>query len=131
MSFPSFFLVCLTFLLFSGCLASDDKPKLLTHNVRNLVESNVIDSTGRTAVFTLTSGETKVVNDGQYALSSANGRIWHDLNGNANDDELDKKETALSGVPVHLYNENGTKVETILTRHDGRWTFKVDPGDVS
>ncbi|KAL6079301.1 Alpha-amylase [Balamuthia mandrillaris] len=92
------------------------------------IRSDVVDTIGgRTSVFSLLAGETKTMNDGQYALSSANGVVWHDLDG---DGLLNEKMPALAlpEVEVRLFWENGTLAATTLTNHDGKYSFKVDPG---
>lgn len=104
---------------------------LLSHEgVRALdsVETHVIDpNRGRTAVFALYAGDTVVKNDGQYALCSANGVVWHDLDGDGMINE-DQNVHGLGGITVHLYWANGSIAESTTTKKDGSYTFKVEPG---
>jgi hypothetical protein len=99
------------------------RPSLL-----GVVESDVDAATGRTSVFTLLGGETVVKNDGQYALCSANGLVWHDLNADGLLDE-DKLHYSLANVPVYLYWHNGSLAKASTTAKDGTYSFKVEPGE--
>jgi hypothetical protein len=96
--------------------------------VRASIETHVIDpNRGRTAVFALYAGDTVVKNDGQYALCSANGVVWHDLDGDGMINE-DHNVHGLGGITVHLYWANGSIAESTTTKKDGSYTFKVEPG---
>lgn len=93
------------------------------------VVTDVIDpNRGRTATFSLFAGDTVIKNDGQYALCSANGVVWHDVDGDGMLSNEEKSQHGLSGITVQLYWLNGTLAETTTTKQDGAYTFKVEPG---
>jgi uncharacterized surface anchored protein len=95
---------------------------------QNGVVTDVVDATrGRTAIFALYAGDTVVKNDGQYALCSANGVVWHDSEGDGMINE-DLSTHGLGGITVQLHWVNGTVADVTTTKKDGSYTFKVEPG---
>jgi hypothetical protein len=110
------FCICALVLLLNGARA------------QNGVVTDVVDANrGRTAIFALYAGDTVVKNDGQYALCSANGVVWHDLEGDGMINE-DLNSHGLGGITVQLYWVNGTVADVTTTKKDGSYTFKVEPG---
>jgi len=110
------FCICALVLLLNGARA------------QNGVVTDVVDANrGRTAIFALYAGDTVVKNDGQYALCSANGVVWHDLEGDGMINE-DLNSHGLGGINVQLYWVNGTVADVTTTKKDGSYTFKVEPG---
>jgi len=92
------------------------------------VFTDVVDSElGLTEIFTLYSGDSIVKNDGQYALCSLSGVVWHDHDGNGII-EGDLNTFGLAGVPVHLFWSNGTLASSTETKKGGGYSFKVEPG---
>ncbi|MEF3273850.1 MAG: carboxypeptidase regulatory-like domain-containing protein, partial [Chloroflexus sp.] len=91
-------------------------------------DSDADPDTGRTAIFTLVSGQNDLNRDaGMYQPASVGNRVWHDRNANG---IAESGEEGVSGVIVRLYRENGTLVETVVTDSNGSFLFTgLAPGN--
>ena len=79
------------------------------------------DSTGRSAVVTLASGEHNTrIDAGVYALASIGDRVWEDANG---DGRQDTGEAGIAGVTVQLRDAAGSVVASTTTDAEGRYAF--------
>jgi len=86
------------------------------------------DSTGAASV-TVTSGDDVLcLGVGVTSLPSIGPNIvFEDMNGNGLQDE---GEEGLPGVPVTLYNSDGTEIDVAITNTDGEYSFtSLQPGD--
>ena len=78
-------------------------------------------ATGRTANYTLTSGETETSADAAMNQAGSIGDfVWDDLNA---DGIQDAGETGLNNVTVELLNAGGAVLQTITTNAAGAYTF--------
>ena len=91
------------------------------------VDSDADPATGRTAVFTHTSGAAHPnIDVGFYTPITIGDKAWNDLNANGIQDVL---EPGLGGVDVELFTEAGASVQTATTIFDGSYSFSsVAPG---
>jgi protocatechuate 3,4-dioxygenase beta subunit len=100
-----------------------------TQGATGAIDSAVNATSGITAPFTLTAGQTDTaLNAGLVAQPAAiTGEIWFDAN---RDGLLDNGETGASGVSVGLWNANGTSMITaVATQANGTYTFaNLAPG---
>gem|GEM_PF-6239816 len=88
-------------------------------------DSDPDPETGRTAV-SLASGETEVRDAGLIADATISGVAWIDENF---DGIRDPEENFLSGVTVHLLDDDGNVVDTLTTSPNGEYLFtNVYPG---
>ncbi len=84
------------------------------------LDSDADPSTGRTAVFTLLSGEAiDHVDAGVIAGGSIGDRVFFDANGNG----IDDGEPGVPGATIELLNGSGTVVGTTTTDANGNYTF--------
>ena len=78
-------------------------------------------NTGRMSVVNLQYGESNLTRDGGiYRLASIGGRVWNDAD---LDGIQDPGEVGRSGVTLHLLDENGDTLSTMLTDADGSYVF--------
>ena len=87
------------------------------------VTTNKADSTGYTAIFTLSPGETDLDWDaGMYQLGKIGNFTWNDSNANG---IQDPGELGLAGVGVELFYSNGTSTGlTDTTDSNGAYLFE-------
>ncbi len=92
------------------------------------IDSDVVPATGRTAVVTLTSGETDVTVDaGLFAPPMIGDFVWDDLDG---DGIQDAGEPGLAGVTVNLLDGLGSPVASTMTDAFGGYGFSaLTPAD--
>ncbi|WP_458098530.1 SdrD B-like domain-containing protein [Roseomonas sp. WA12] len=90
-------------------------------------DSDVNPATGRTGVFTVTSGQTSPnISAGLYTPASVSGTLFTDSNG---DGLRGTGETGPAGVTVQLINAAGTVAATTSTGTGGAYSFAgVAPG---
>lgn len=86
-----------------------------------------VDSSGK-ARFTITSGEVKDVAAGITVMASVGpNTVFEDSNGNGLQDE---DEPGVSGVVIHLVDENGDRVSTTTSDANGEYQFQdIPPGN--
>jgi protocatechuate 3,4-dioxygenase beta subunit len=88
-------------------------------------DSDASPTTGRTAVFALTSGQSDLTRDvGLYQPATIGNFVWNDLNANG---VQDAGETGLAGVTVELYSGT-TLVATTTTDASGAYSFSTPAG---
>ncbi|MCB9252632.1 MAG: T9SS type A sorting domain-containing protein [Flavobacteriales bacterium] len=117
------------------------KPSGLDFTTQNVGSQYNIDSdpdvsTGKTANFTLTSGQRNMTIDaGMYSTSSAGSVgalgdfVWNDVN---QDGVQDAGEPGIAGVGVVLYNNSGTAIDSTATDENGFYLFpNLSPGNYS
>jgi LPXTG-site transpeptidase (sortase) family protein len=84
-----------------------------------------ISTTANSVTAAVVAGGTAIVDFGDYrlpgtVLSSINGTIFNDVNGNG---QIDTGESPLAGVTVDLLDSNGSVVATRSTAADGSYAF--------
>ena len=96
-------------------------------NVRTSgTDSDVDPATGRTATFTLASGERLTTADGGYWVTTPPGtgkigdRVWHDANQNG---IQDAGELNVAGISVTLYDGAGIAIKKATTDQNGNYIF--------
>lgn len=96
--------------------------------VDDAVDSDADTTTGQTAVFTITSGESNTTIDaGLYQPGSVSDFVWEDANQNG---IQDAGEAGLAGVTVNLYDSADNLIATTTTDASGFYSFTgLDPGD--
>ncbi|MCK6373166.1 MAG: carboxypeptidase regulatory-like domain-containing protein, partial [Zoogloea sp.] len=97
----------------------------------DLTDSDVDQTTGKTATVTVASGENNTTVDaGLVAPTASYGdKVWLDKNANG---VQDAGEAGLSGVTVKLLNSAGSVVSTTTTDASGNYLFtNLTPGDYS
>ncbi|MCC6706819.1 MAG: carboxypeptidase regulatory-like domain-containing protein, partial [Gammaproteobacteria bacterium] len=95
----------------------------------NDLKDSDIDTTGTTAVVTLTAGENDLsVDAGLYRKASVGDKVWEDTNHNWIQDTA--TDPGIGGVKVNLMNATGTTVlATTYTNASGNYLFaNLDPG---
>ena len=98
-----------------------------TQNAGNDAIDSDADSTGVTAVTTLTAGEVDYSWDcGMYMKGKIGDFVWNDLNGNGCQDA---GEPGIPNVIVKLYHWGGGFIEQTMTDANGKYEFEVPPGD--
>jgi len=96
--------------------------------LNDAVDSDANPLNGRTATFTLASGQTDTTLDaGMYETASIGDFVWEDLDG---DGIQDAGEPSIQGVTVNLYCCLGLFVDTTTTDANGFYSFTgLTPGD--
>ena len=91
------------------------------------IDSNADPATGRTAAFSVTSGETNTsIDAGFIANGKVGDTIWDDLD---RDGQQDAGEPGIANVPVVLLDLGGAPVgQGVLTDASGYYNFCVAPG---
>ncbi|MGQ9527835.1 MAG: SdrD B-like domain-containing protein, partial [Chloroflexus sp.] len=91
-------------------------------------DSDASPSTGRTATFTLVSGQVDERWDaGAYQLAGVGDLVWFDRNGNG---VQDASENGIANVTVTLYRADGSTVGSTTTAADGSYSFtNLPPGE--
>ncbi|MEZ5536233.1 MAG: SdrD B-like domain-containing protein [Thiolinea sp.] len=91
------------------------------------VDSDVDPQSGRTDVFTLTSGDTVTSVDAGILPGALGDHVFLDKNENG---LQDGGEPGIAGVTVNLINSNGDVVETTITDETGFYDFTAElPGE--
>ncbi len=89
-------------------------------------DSDPNPTTGKTATFTVTSGQVdKSWDAGLYRSATIGDRVWEDSNGNG---VQDGGELGKSGVAVQLFDSANNPKGTTTTDVNGIYTFTVAPG---
>ena len=95
----------------------------------SLINSDVINSTGKTADFILSPGQARTDIDAGYIIvapitGNIEGRVWMDANNNK---LRDASEMSSSGIEVKLYKIDGTLITMQNTASDGTYMFDNIP----
>ncbi len=92
------------------------------------IDSDAGLGSGRTGLFSLSSGENDLdVDAGMYVSATVGDFVWNDLDA---DGVQDSGEPGLSGAVVNLLNSGGSTVSSVLTAGDGSYSFTgLVPGD--
>ncbi len=90
-------------------------------------DSDFDPALGRTAIFTLPTGQSDITQDaGLFRPASLGDRVWQDLNANG---IQDSGEPNIPGVTVELYNSANVKIDTKTTNESGIYSFTgLTPG---
>jgi len=79
-----------------------------------------VDSSGKSDVFGIASGETKVIDAGLKCGARLKGRVWFDKNANGIEDD---NESGVEGVKVYLIKEGEETGIYALTDQNGYYLF--------
>ena len=96
-------------------------------NVGNDAADSDIDSSGKTGVVTLGSGEQNLTVDaGVYQKACVGDKVWEDKNHNG---IQDAGEAGIGGITVKLLSTSGSVLGTTTTNSAGNYQFtNLDPG---
>lgn len=106
----------------------DNREKYIPTEKANIKDKivNVIDSSGKTPIYTLRSGDVKNSIDAGFHKGRIGNIVFEDKNFNG---IKDKDEDGIEGVQVKLYLSDGTLIKETKTDSNGRYEFNnISPG---